>query len=563
MDKEKNNLLHRPALSPEKHYDSDADFKRSVASIPNLPTDETTVDDEPERIREELEEVYELIEQALPEPIKFIGETVKKLIDRSKIVWKDGKIPVHKPKEYIPPVDTQKKDDSVIRYVPKESGLSLKGLPELFPDPLSINIKLEVPRTLVQIIQDDYARDQIQLNRYYLQQLQLVMQKYFQQMLMAMADCGLSDINDLTEEFDGSYVKIPTGQSLEHLRDGIVKMQILRNQKTRLFRKTHSVDNTLIHLRSWHAAEQQRERYYKEKYRDSGTYTESHSNALLREARSSYDKAYASSLYDMYKYMNSSVILMNDILEITVKEAQAKAMLLKSGVNIFDRPPLELGAEAGGIAGNSGQAGDGKGSGFDEAAVAEKRTDAGSEKNDSVPVNRESAEEHSSAAPTGIFSDIGKRIMTGVGGGFGGAVAGAAATNYLEKLDRKSAKIGGLRITKNGISYGDISYDGKAVTYKRVLRDGLKDTISSSMSGPNAEVFEMIMKKSHETTNSPEAKERVKRAEEVKKQMQVLRAERGTLERAKADDYTANKRRMEIDEELARLTVAYNNAGKS
>ena len=45
--------------------------------------------------------------------------------------------------------------------------------------------------------------------------------------------------------------------------------------------------------------------------------------------------------------------------------------------------------------------------------------------------------------------------------------------------------------------------------------------------------------------------------------MQVLRAERGTLERAKADDYTANKRRIEIDEELARLTVSYNNAGKA
>lgn len=102
-----------------------------------------------------------------------------------------------------------------------------------------------------------------------------------------------------------------------------------------MFKKTHNVDNTLIHMRTWHAAEQERERYYTENYGDSDTFLNSQSNALLRECRSSYDKNYTNALYNMYKYLNSSALLIGDILTMTSKEAQAKGKLIKEGVDIF------------------------------------------------------------------------------------------------------------------------------------------------------------------------------------------------------------------------------------
>ena len=411
-------------------------------------------------------------------------------------------------------------------------------MPSLFPSTLPIQLELETPKTLVQIIKDGYNKDQIQLEQNYLQQLQLIMQRYFQQMITTMSDCGLSDISQLTEDFDGNYVKIPPGQGLEHLRDEIVRSQIMRNQKARMFKKTHKVDNTLQHLRSWHAAEQQRERYYSEKYKDSGSYVESHSNAILRKVRRDYDKGYSATLYDMYRYLNSSALLTNDILEMTVREAQAKAMLLKAGVNIFEKEPVTLSAELGGIAGNSGQAGDGSGSGFDTAsskdAFSEANTNSSSTSTDSTSSQTDTTEALNPSSSNnnnnkgifnslpdivqkgsgggiggwikksgGLFDSLPDIARKGVGGGIGGAMKqssapksdgisnkigeyiykssgnnllGAIAGAYVQNRINKGIKIGKVKINGDGISYGKLSYDGKNVKYGNISYDGGKIT---------------------------------------------------------------------------------------
>ena len=62
----------------------------------------------------------------------------------------------------------------------------------------------------------------------------------------------------------------------------------------------------------------------------------SQSNALLRECRSSYDKKFIlNALYNMYKYLNSSALLIGDILTMTSKEAQAKGKTDKKRALIF------------------------------------------------------------------------------------------------------------------------------------------------------------------------------------------------------------------------------------
>jgi hypothetical protein len=126
-------------------------------------------------------------------------------------------------------------------------------------------------------------------------------------------------------------------------------------------------------MRSWHAANEQRKRYYSEEYKDSSTFTDSHSNSLLRESRASYDNAYNASLYDMYKYLNSSVMITNDILDATLKEAQAKGELLKNGVDIYAVDQSEV--EFAKLASDAGQMGDGKGSGFDKEETSTKKDD--------------------------------------------------------------------------------------------------------------------------------------------------------------------------------------------
>ena len=273
-DPDKNKLLYRPKLRPEREYLSDGE----IIDFPLVPLQlPDEADDTPTKIVEDLKEIEEIYHM-LPEDVQHMKKSITKLKQRIMVAFPDG--------TYTPPKNIQKTDlekgtlPDIINYydVAIHDNPDLINLPHLFPQMNNVVLKVEQPRTLVQIIQDAYARDQIELEKYYIQKLQMIMQKYFQQMMMIMADSGVASIDDLTKDFDGDFVKIPANKSLEHLRDFIVRSQVRRNQAARMFHKTHSTDKTLMHMRSWHAANEQRKRYYSENYKDSSTCTDSHSN---------------------------------------------------------------------------------------------------------------------------------------------------------------------------------------------------------------------------------------------------------------------------------------------
>lgn len=376
-DEYKNDILYVPHTEPDRDYRSEGEFppEERETVIPIMPDPEPVPDDTPGKIIEDLGEVSEII-QGLPEDLQFLRPSIDRLVERIKVVWPDGTNPPSTTIKYTPM--PPKKFTPIIRSIPLPDDPDIPDVPNGIPNLVPINIKMESPKTALKLVQDGYKSDTIRLTQYYLQQLQLIMQKYFQQMIAAMHDCHLDDIDNLTKDFDGNFVKVPSGKNLEHLRDFICRSQTERKQKSMLFRKTHSVDNTLIHMRAWHMTAKEQERYYSEKYVDSGTYSSSHSNSLLRESRKMYDAAYDSALYNMYKYLNSATLLTNDILEATAKEAQAKAQLINEGVDIFAFDEEEAAARAGGTAGNGGQAGDGTGSGFDSAASSSSSSDSSS-----------------------------------------------------------------------------------------------------------------------------------------------------------------------------------------
>jgi hypothetical protein len=328
-DSKKNDLLYVPVLKPDRTYRSDAEFIEEVEDdIPPIPDEPAK--NTPAQIYHDFEEVQDLIPD-FPE----IKKSIELLKKRLMIAFPDGSTPEPHKRDVIAPKSTKIPEINFISDIPKETNPGVNNLPNMFPSTTNIALKVVSPRTLVQIIQDGYDTDQVNLQNYYLQQLQLIIQKYFQEMLMVMAECGVENIDNLTKKFDGDTVEV-SDPNLGHLRDHIVRSQIIRDQKKRYMKKTHNVDQTMMHMRAWHIAKEERVKYYGEKYGDSGSYLDSHSNGLLRENRSSHDQKYSDALYNMYKYLNSSISLMDDILSMTVKEAQAKGKLLNAGVKIYE-----------------------------------------------------------------------------------------------------------------------------------------------------------------------------------------------------------------------------------
>ena len=349
MVEDRDNLFYRPDLHPHREYGSEAVIPRTPPVNPDVP--ETP--DITKELIEDFEQVIDII-KAAPKGIEVIVPSIRKLIRRLQVAFPNGYYGEEPEKEVIGPGEGEhvKKgtggSEEIIYGTPKKqrklSGIGtnvykidkkIGNLPNLFPAPTNIVINVVKPRSIVDIAVDRYRKDTIDLQKYYLNQLQTALQAYFHQMMMVMAETNLPSIDNLSMDYDGKAVKIPAGQNLEHLHDYIVRSQVMREQKTRLFKKTHNVDQTVMHMRYWHVSEKERERYYTEKYGDSASYLDSEANSILRNSRSQYDKQYAQSLYDMYKYLNSSVIVIKDILDMSLNESKAKGQLLNKGVDIF------------------------------------------------------------------------------------------------------------------------------------------------------------------------------------------------------------------------------------
>ena len=390
-DLDKDKLLYRPQLRPERDYLSDGEIVYFPLVPPQPIDDDDVIDDSPTKIVDDIKEIEELY-HILPQDVQHMKESLGKLRQRMIVAFPDGTFTPSEPPD-VPQEPTDELPDTINFYEALvDDDNDVNAVPDLFPHMNNVVLKVEQPKTLVQLIQDGYAKDQIELEKYYTQKLQTIMQRYFQQMMAIMADCGVNSIDDLTKDFDGDFVQIPAGKNLEHLRDFIVRSQVQRNQAARMFHKTHSTDKTLMHMRSWHVANEQRKRYYSEEYKDSSTFTESHSNSLLRESRASYDNAYNASLYDMYKYLNSSVMITNDILDATLKEAQAKGELLKNGVDIYAVDQSEV--EFAKLASDAGQMGDGKGSGFDKEETSTTKDDNNTQANGDNKTEQASDEQY-------------------------------------------------------------------------------------------------------------------------------------------------------------------------
>ena len=335
-DNKRFDLLYTPELKPDRNYRSEAKFDKKQPRHITPPPEEPTLEDHIEELKE-LEELIEGLPQIYP-----IKDLTVKLRQRAEIIKEEEEIlgpGVSGPEEPWGPTPgatftpEEEIDVPIVSNVPADINLP-ENIPLLFSPPSSVTVTVQTPKTLIQMSQDAYKQDQLDLQKDYLRKIRFTLQKYFTNQLALTFELNTGDIDTLTKDFDGDAV---TGVSanLQHLKDTIVRSQIERNQKKRFFDKMINPSNTLQYMRMWNAAEKSKERYYGEAYGDSSNFIDSESNALLREARASYEARYRDALYNMYKYLDSAAQMTEDILDHISIESKAKAKLLKENVDIY------------------------------------------------------------------------------------------------------------------------------------------------------------------------------------------------------------------------------------
>lgn len=319
---DKDSILYIPDPEPVLKYDTTGHVKDDV------PAPEIT-EDIPDKVKE-LKDSGEAVVSASAYMPKYINEiientvnTVLKNVDPPKYdPYKDEPVEKKETSADIPKFEFDEKTDDDIE------------VPDFFPPAPSYDLVVTVCKPLYQVASDVYTSDMYEIKQYFVRKLQEAMSKYFSQLVRIKNECGVADITKLLDSFDAAEVNV-TDSNLVHLSDYITRSQIIRDQKTRLFNKTHNTNETLYHLRACLAAKEQRARYYKANYGESSTFLSTKSNSLLLNSRQQYDANYKNAVYNLFKYLNSSVLIINDSLQMSLNEAAAKGQLLKNNVNIF------------------------------------------------------------------------------------------------------------------------------------------------------------------------------------------------------------------------------------
>ena len=126
----------------------------------------------------------------------------------------------------------------------------------------------------------------------------------------------------LTDEVANYSTTSLKNKNLSHLSDYVIKSDILLQQATRLHKKLFDTDETILHIRGVRISNEQRIRYSTIKQIAVKDSLDINSNMLLKESQKVSEKKYEENFYSLYKYLNSSVILLTESTKSIVKQTK-------------------------------------------------------------------------------------------------------------------------------------------------------------------------------------------------------------------------------------------------
>lgn len=333
-------LFYRPDLKPKRDYMSDAEIEDMPDDIGTGGPDES--DDIPsdlDDLKEKIDDILDVLdilpddmEEALRPSLERIRRNIYEIEPTSPDDWptdEDG------PGDFEPgdgPPDGGGVSD---RPVDEESdpGDAKPKRPSILPRNDIIPVEVRPLKALRVVLEDTFSIDKTEIYKDFINRLRLIIEQYMREILYIAEAGGFPSYQDLFYEYSVSADDLP--KDLQHIGDEVVRSQISRSERAKFFRKIYNIDQTIYHLRANKIAHELRKRYYEEEFGTSKDYLETNVNDLLKSSRLQYDNKYQQNMYNFYKYLNSAVILVDEVLQTFVKEAKGKAVLNKAGVDIY------------------------------------------------------------------------------------------------------------------------------------------------------------------------------------------------------------------------------------
>lgn len=310
MEIEKNvNILYTPDIDYERNYDTTG--KIDIKAENQQQQNKDLIEKLYENINN-IENVLPLLPDNTDKMLKPIITVINKILPKDKVLEEPDR---NKETIYLYPSD---KAEETPKY----------DYPSSFfrdePDPFVITVS---NKNKPEIITNNYNYDLISIINDYLKKLYEDIINYFNNISIILAEVEGRNYSKIMSKYNISTEKVSL--NYKHLSDLIIKSQLSREMKTRLYNKMFNLDKTIIQIKTCKVGVEQRIRYYQSIYQSENTIENTISNRLLEKSRMEYDLKYKKNFTNLYKYLNSSEILFDECLCMCINEIQAKAILIK------------------------------------------------------------------------------------------------------------------------------------------------------------------------------------------------------------------------------------------
>ena len=349
MDVEsKNNIFYRPNVEIERDYSTDGAIRNELVRQEESPAAQEISSVKLERLKEKTKEtvdellkirdIIDILPLDLPKILNGIIEPIT-LLNELNLLEIDDILE----RDYIDQlneagVDTYPAD--VENYKKDNSGSVIESTEDNMPD-FDIIVTTIAAKSISSQCREEYLRDITDITSEFSRNLNGAMQGYIYPLSTILNELGLDSPDYLNFEYEGESINnIPI--NLAHLNDRIVIQEAVTAEQNALMVKTHSTCAILDAINAFDAAEALRERYYNASYNmDISSDLDIFNNNLLQKSRENSEEAYRQAKINLFKLLDSSVELMKDISSKKLEAQQAKAILLKNGINIYEHKIFE------------------------------------------------------------------------------------------------------------------------------------------------------------------------------------------------------------------------------
>lgn len=357
---DKLNILYNPDLDYDKQYDSDGyiedtdkiddnDEQKDDGSskhniideintiITLLPDDMKNIIDNPLSI---IETLYDEIKDITNKPINKDEVVIHTDMKDNNNQNNQDKIDNQNKQDTIDKIDnqdiinSQDKSDKqdTLENQDKTDKQDTSDIPDDFfrndDDPFIIKVKNKDKLT---IIKDTYKYDLACVINDYNNKLKNALNNYINNVLISFKNLDVSMYSKVLDTYKLSTDRV--SDDYKHLSDLIIRSQTTRQMNMRLYNKIFSIDKTISHIRTCKIGVEQKLRYYTAEYQTESNFNDFINNRFLENSRMMYDEKYKQNFFNLYKYLNSSVILLNECFKLLINEAQAKIILIEKEGN--------------------------------------------------------------------------------------------------------------------------------------------------------------------------------------------------------------------------------------